>query len=91
MNKKMDLPFAGKPELPLDGKSMLKMDNLPDRYGDIETAGEALEAATPPPSNVTLRLHIVWDNSAHNLDLERALDLMRETGAAMVVKVEQVS
>lgn len=72
------------------GKSMLDMDSLPVEYSSIETSQEALAVAAPP-KDVTLRLTIVWDNPASSLDLQRALEGMRETGAAMVVKVEAVS
>jgi len=71
-------------------RSMLS-GNLPLGYGAIETVEEALEAAKVPPPTVSLRIHIVWDNDATNLDIERALEVMRETGAAMVTKVEQVT
>lgn len=70
------------------GRSMLDGD-LPVEYGHIEEAQEALAAAVPQ-KDVTLRLHIVWDNPASNLDLSGALNRMRETGAALVVKVEAV-
>ena len=71
-------------------KSML-LGPTPYYYGAIETGQDALAAAVPPPKAVTLRMHIVWDNPATDLDLEGVLARMRETGAAMVVKVEEVS
>lgn len=70
-------------------KSMLN-EALPLGYGAIETTQEALHAASPT-TQVTLRIHIVWDNPANTLDLQRLLDHMRETGAAMVKSVEEVS
>lgn len=72
-------------------RSMLGNASFPREYGAIETTGDALAAAVPPAKSITLRMHIVWDNEVDNLDLPRVLDTMRETGAAMVVKVEQVT
>lgn len=63
----------------------------PAEYGQIENTQEALAASAPPVRDVTLRLKIVWDNELDSLDLEAVLGKMRETGAAMVVSVEQVS
>ncbi len=77
-------------ELKDAGRSMLS-GNLPVDYGRIETTQDAVEAAKVPPPNVVLRLTIVWDNDAKNLPLESVLDHMRETGAAMVVRSEQVT
>ena len=70
-------------------QSMLR--EIPSDYARVETTQEALKAAVPSPPTVTLRITIVWDNDASNLDLERVLDHMRETGAAMVLSVEQVT
>lgn len=64
---------------------------MPANYGAIETMEEALEAAVPKVPAITLRVHIIWDNEATNFPLQQVLDQMRETGAAAVLKVEQVS
>jgi hypothetical protein len=72
-------------------RSMLNANSpLPQGYGAIETTEEAISAAIPPAKGITLRVTIVWDNDVKNLDLERVLENMRETGAAFVLKVEQV-
>ena len=71
-------------------RSMLADGLLPAEYGMIESTQEALEATSPPPA-ITLRMTIIWDNDVKNLDLERVLEHMRETGAAFVAKVEQVT
>lgn len=68
-------------------RSMLGDNSLPKEYGLIESATEAWEAAFPTDERV-VRLTIIWDNQVRNLDLERTLDAMRETGAAFVFKVE---
>lgn len=73
----------------LNGQSMLE-GSLPMEYGHVETAQEALDVAVPKNS-IPLRITIIWDNEVNNLDLQGVLERMRETGAAMVVKVEQLN
>ena len=75
------------------GQSMMDPDALlPVEYSQIETEAEALEAATNEKLlKRTLRTYIVWDNELGNFPLEEVLLRMRETGAAMVTKVEEVS
>ena len=75
-------------DMMVNHESMLNA-RLPTNYGAIETASEALAAAQPPAREIVLRMHIVWDNPAANLDWS-VLDHMHETGA-VVVKVERVS
>jgi len=74
----------------LSGKISMLTGDIPIGYGNIESAEEALAAAAPPPMDTQLRITIVWDNKASTLDLSSVLDHMRETGAAMVVKVENL-
>ena len=68
-------------------RSMLGDAPLPVEYGHIESATEAWEAAYPTDERA-VRVTIIWDNPVQSLDLERALDTMRATGAAFVLKVE---
>jgi hypothetical protein len=87
---------AGRPTIERmikDGESMLRQGGLlPAAYSAIETEADALAAAMTKPRTPTLRVHIVWDNEADgNFELEEVLQRMRETGAAMVTKVEEVS
>ncbi len=63
---------------------------VPDNYGAIETVGDAIAVAVPK-ADVILRVTIVWDNETSNFPLDLMLQSMRETGAAMVISVEQVS
>jgi hypothetical protein len=72
------------------GKSMLGEGPLPIEYGQIENTHEAIDAATPTAPPIDLRIYIVWDVETNLLDLPRVLEHMRETGAAMVTKVERV-
>jgi hypothetical protein len=74
------------------GKSMMAPEALlPLGYSTIESAEEAASHALPTAQPRTLRVYIVWDNRLDNFPLEEALDKMRETGAAMVTKVEEVT
>jgi hypothetical protein len=70
--------------------SMLGDAMLPAGYGKVEGVNDVLEIITKEEDQRVVRLHIVWDNPIHNLDLESVLEQMRGTGAAMVVKVEEV-
>lgn len=90
MNKKPTVYLTSEAFL-AEGRSMMGEGVLPSAYGRIETTSEALAAATPPPVKpLTLRMTIVWDNEVATLDLQQALDHMRETGAAFVLDVKQV-
>lgn len=70
--------------------SMLSEAMLPQGYDLIGDTSGAVAAAYEQEDMRIIRLHIVWDNPINTLDLERALDYLRETGAAMVVKAEAV-
>lgn len=76
-------------QLRAEGRSMTS-GPLPADYDRIDSASDALKAALPVPENIVLRLVIVWDCPADELNLSEALEIMRSYGAAMVVSVEQV-
>lgn len=73
--------------------SMLRDDvSLPQEYSVIENAQEAEAVAFPKNKNPRqVRVFIVWDNPVDNFPLQEVLQRMRETGAALVQKVEAIS
>lgn len=75
----------------IDAKKSMLGNSIPVNYGTIETTEEAIAAAIPKPSARIIRIHIIWDNPMSNLHLDRILEDMRSTGAAMVTQVEEVS
>lgn len=71
-------------------KSMLTDDlNLPINYDAINDEHD-IETKAYPRNEKQVRLYIVWDNKLRDHPLNRVLDHMRETGAAMVYKVEAI-
>lgn len=77
--------------VPLDEiieKKISMLGVIPTGYAKIESDQDAIEEAY---KNKAIRVHIIWDNTVDNFPLDEVLDKMRETGAAMVVKVEAVS
>ncbi len=60
---------------------------LPVEYSIIESWQEAEDAAYKAKPKI-VRVHLIWDNAVNSMPLSEVLDRMRETGAAMVVKVE---
>lgn len=93
MAPKVQVRLADRPSIDslIQTKRSMLTGGLPVGYGAIENREEAMEAARIEPTGIILRMTIVWDNEVSTLDLERILDAMRETGAAFVTKVEQVS
>lgn len=65
--------------------------SIPVNYGYIETSEEAIAAAIPKQADKVIRVHIIWDNPINNFELDRVLQDMRSTGAAMVISVEEVT
>jgi hypothetical protein len=73
------------------GVSMLGDAMLPAGYGQIDDTRDVVEAIAKKADERIVRMHIVWDNPIDSLELEDVLEKMRETGAAMVTKVEEVT
>lgn len=70
---------------------MLSDEMLPMGYSEFDTSTDVIEELfRSDVDDRQVRMFIVWDNPVGNLPLESVLDHMRETGAAMVTKVEQV-
>jgi hypothetical protein len=87
MREKITPPRPSPEAILESGQSMLGGNPLPIGYGRIESATDAAALAFPKREHA-VRLTIIWDNEVNTLDLERALEYMRETGAAFVLKVE---
>lgn len=78
-------------ELIVNRKSMLGEHTLlPNEYSLIESR-QAVEMYAYPKTPRQVRIYIIWDNPLDNLSLTAVLDKMRETGAAMVQKVEPIT
>jgi hypothetical protein len=72
-------------------RSMLGEGNLPANYERLESSVDVIdELYKPEPDERIARITIVWDNPVSELPLADVLDTMRQYGAAMVTKVEQV-